>query len=296
MSKQYLSKANRSAEILAGLVLLAVLGVWLTPLFEAPAGANSDAAASARLAGSNPPAGAPQGTQEIATRLDAQAARGDTQSAEETQPEPKAVSAPIAAALTDIIELLNADKIAEARAELEPLLTGDMLAQLTPYERSRLYQLSFNLNMKDESYDAAQADLYAAIESGGLSAHEASQAAYQIGQLFVQKEDYAKAADSLEFWVARSDATQNPGAYYLLAASYYYQDKYADAQDHMETLMSMPGPKQEAWYSMLAALYLKSGDYAKAKPVMETMVQLYGRERYREQLAGIDAQLGKAQQ
>jgi hypothetical protein len=45
----------------------------------------------------------------------------------------------------------------------------------------------------------------------------------------------------------------------------------------------------------MASQYIQAEDYTKAKPVMEKMVELYGSERYREQLAGINAELTKAQ-
>jgi tetratricopeptide (TPR) repeat protein len=207
------------------------------------------------------------------------------------------ISPNVGRALSNVIELLNGKKYDEAIAALDPMLTADAMKQMTPFEISRLYQLSFNLNMQKENYAAAQADIQAAIESGGLNARELSQMSYQNAQLHLQMEDYAKAADSLELWLAQqnanpvTDAEPNLGAYYLLAASYYYQDRFDDARDHMETLFSMPGEKQEGWYSLMASLYLKNEDYARAKPVVEKMVELYGDDTYRQQLEGINQRL-----
>jgi tetratricopeptide (TPR) repeat protein len=295
------SNVNRPVKIFVGLALLVAVGASLTTLLpeqgservnEAEASAEAEtrraSVGSAEISQQQDQPDDPVSAQESEAAQAARAAR-------ETSEAPEEISPQVGRSLTSIIELLNADNFVEARAQLDELMQADTMSAMSPYERSRLYQLSFNLNMQDEAFDAAQADLYAAIESGGLSEREVSQSEYQIAQLFIQQEDYAKAADSLEVWIARPGQTQNPAAYYLLAAAYYIQDKFDDARDHMETMMSMPGEKQEAWYSMMAALYLQGEDYAKAKPVVEKLVELFDDPTYREQLRGINEELGTAQ-
>ncbi len=316
MNTQQASTESRTLKIFAGLVLLGLLVAWVASSFDETAGPDL------REAGSGPTVeGARTETAASGTQSSGQSSEPETETARQAAangPEAQAaiqaairaanaddrdttVSPNVGRTLSKVIELLNADKFDEGTAALDPMLTADAMSQMTPFERSRLYQISFNLNMQKESYEAAQADIQAAIESGGLNARELSQMSYQNVQLYLQQEDYAKAADSLELWVAQqnaapvADSDRNLGAYYLLAASYYYQDKFDDARDHMETLFAMPGEKQEGWYSMMATLYLQNEDYAKAKPVVEKMVELYGDDRYREQLAGINAQLQRVE-
>jgi tetratricopeptide (TPR) repeat protein len=316
MHTQQAPSASRTPRIFAGLVLLGLAVAWVATSFDEAAGPDLGEAGSGPTVEPAPTETTASGTSssrqrsepETDTARQAAARSPETQvaiqaaiRAANADDRDTAISPNVGRTLSKVIELLNANKIDEATAALDPMLTADAMSQMTPFERSRLYQISFNLNMKRESYEAAQADIQAAIESGGLNAKELSQMTYQNAQLYVQQEDYAKATDSLELWVAQQDAAQvagadrNLGAYYLLAASYYYQDKFDDARDHMETLFAMPGEKQEGWYSMMAALYLQNEDYAKARPVVEKMVELYGNDRYREQLAGINAQLQKAE-
>lgn len=242
----------------------------------APAPANAGPATSAQ--------DAERGTQE-------EAVPASTASSSDVQSNSPRLPAAVGRKLTEVIELLNADRFAEARARLDELMTAEAMANMSPFERSRLYQLSFNLNMQSQDYEAASADIQAALESGGLNPQEVSQISYQRAQLFVQMEDYGKAADSLELWISSAEVPEQKPAHYLLAASYYYQDRFDDARDVMETLFTLPGENQEAWYAMMATLYLQNEDYAKAKPVLETMVSAYGRDRYRTQLNAVDAEL-----
>jgi tetratricopeptide (TPR) repeat protein len=301
--------SGRTIKVFVALVLLNLVVAWVAISFDQPANANlgditSASAAETGASGSSasgksgPAAGA--STQEAEDSRKAAASKPVSQAvlqaairAANASDRDTDVSPQVGRTLSNIIELLNADKIDEAIAELDTLTTSDVMAQMSPFELSRLYQLSFNLNMQKENYSAAHADIQAAIESGGLDARELSQMTYQDAQLFVMEEDYPKATDSLELWLAEQKAAPlsgvepNPGAYYLLAAAYYYQDRFDDARDHMETLFSMPGEKQEGWYSMLSSLYMRDEDYTRALPIVKQMVDLYGRETYRQQLAGI---------
>lgn len=307
---------SRAAYVLTGLVLLSIVAAWVAlSLDEAatPQTAETEATTASATERSNSAGDANLALQRQSSDRQTETAQQAAGDAPETlaaiQPangapeaqEDKPVSPQVARALTKVIELYNADKIDEAIAELEVLMTSDTMPQMSPFELSRLHQLSFNLNLKKGNYEAALADTQAAIESGGLSERELSQMQYQRGQIFMQMEDYAKAADSLELWVAQQSVAREPeaapnlGAYYLLAASYYYQNKFDDARDHMETLFSMPGEKQEGWYAMMASLYLQDENYAKARRVLEKMVELYGDDTYRQQLAGINAQLEGAE-
>ncbi len=305
MSEQHPHNTNRPVLILIGLTLLIVLEAWWMIDFDEPA--NPDASETAASARAGQTAGSvdagTEGTMGQQDERGTQSARQVAQGVQAAQaagtqgtetPE-KAISPNVARSLTRVIELLNAGKFDEALAVLEPLLSAEAMARMSPFEQSRLYQISFNLNMQAENFEAARADLEAALESGGLDQREATQMQYMRAQLFVQMEDYGKAADSLEQWIAEPESTPNKAAYYLLAASYYYQERYDDARDHMETLFTMPGENQEGWYSMMASLYIQNEDYAKAKPVVEKMVELYDDPTYREQLDGVNKELARTQ-
>ena len=186
--------------------------------------------------------------------------------------------------LSEAIELLNMDKFVEARERLNDLRVD----RLSPYEKSRLHQLLFNLEMNDEDYPGAREQLQLSIDSGGLSPQEISQLRYQMAQLFVQEEKYAEAATALENWIA-SEAMPNSAAYYLLAASYYYQELFDKALPNAEKAVELAGDApQEGWLSMLASLLIQKEDYVAAIPVMKRMVNMFpDKKTYWQQLSGL---------
>ena len=186
--------------------------------------------------------------------------------------------------LSEAIELLNMDQFVEARARL-----GDLrIDRLSPFEKSRLHQLLFNLEMNDEDYPGARQELQNAIDSGGLNAQEMSQMRYQMAQLFVQEEKYAEAAAALEAWIA-SEAMPNSAAYYLLAASYYYQELFDKALPNAQKAVDLAGATpQEGWLSMLASLMIQREDYVSAIPVLKRMVNMWpDKKTYWQQLSGL---------
>lgn len=186
--------------------------------------------------------------------------------------------------LSEAIELLNAEMYVEARARLADL----RLDRLSPFERSRYEQLMFNLDMVNEDYPSARGHLQAAIESGGLNPQELSQMRYQMAQLFIQEEKYAEGAAALEAWIA-AEPMPNSGAYYLLAAAYYYQEAFDKALPNAQKAVDLAGDApQEGWLSMLASLLLQKEDYDGALPVVKRMVNMFSdKKTYWEQLAGI---------
>ncbi|MGV3592370.1 MAG: M56 family metallopeptidase [Gammaproteobacteria bacterium] len=188
--------------------------------------------------------------------------------------------------LTEAIELLNNDKFDEARARL----AGLRLESLSAFERSRVHQLLFNLEMHDEDYAGAREQLQLAIDSGGLNEQETSRMQYQQAQLYVQEERYAEAVEALDRWI-KAQAEPTGAAYYLLAASYYYMDQFEAALPNAQKAVELGGDApQEAWLQMLNALYMQLERYDEAEPVAERLTQLFpDKEVYRTQLENLRA-------
>ncbi len=185
--------------------------------------------------------------------------------------------------LSEAIEFLNMDMFAEARARLADLRVD----RLSPFEKSRLHQLLFNLEMNDEDYPGAREQLQLAIDSGGLNPQEMSSMRYQMAQLYVQEEKYAEAAAALEAWIA-SEPMPNSAAYYLLAASYYYQELFDKALPNAQKAVDLANPPLEGWLSMLASLLIQKEDYVGALPVVKRMVNMFpDKKTYWQQLSGL---------
>src|SRR4029079_12705782 len=153
-------------------------------------------------------------------------------------------------ALNAAIEFLNMEKYAEASAAIGEL----KMDKLSPYERSKVEQIMFNISYSQEKYDEARGHLQKAIDSGGLNAQEIEQALYQAAQLYMQQEKWKEGAAALEEWF-KTATKPNSAAYYLLAVAYYQQEDFtkalAPAKKAVE-LMDKAKPN-ESWLSMLSA-------------------------------------------
>ena len=189
--------------------------------------------------------------------------------------------------LTKAIEFLNADKNAEARAQLGEL----NLERLSPYERSRVEQMFFSLDVQDENYAGARAHMEAAIASGGLNDQEISQGRYQLAQLWMQEEKWAEGAAALEEWL-KTATNPNGGVFYLLAAAYYNLEKLDPALVNARKAVESTENPQEGWLGMLSALLLQKEQYRDALPVIERLIARNPtRKDYWMQMSSVYAQL-----
>jgi beta-lactamase regulating signal transducer with metallopeptidase domain len=265
MIKHHLRTATRPVVVLFSLLALTVLGASLTVTFAELVSPAAEAAEPAQ--------------QSRAVQREIQQAPRPV-----TQEDPDVSEQQTGRILSRAIEFLNTDRFAEARATLDEL----RLESLSPFERSRFHQLMFNIEMNVEDYPAARAQLQLALDSGGLNAQEDSQLRYQMAQLYVQEEKYADAADALEAWIA-AEETPNPAAYYLLAASYYYQEMFDEALPNAQMSVDLAGDApQEGWLSMLASLLIQKADYVAATPVIQRMVNMFpDKDTYWAQLSGL---------
>ena len=123
--------------------------------------------------------------------------------------------------LNEAIELLNMENYAGAKQKIGTL----NLEKLSPYERSKVEQILFNIAVPEEKYDEARRHLKTAIDAGGFNEQEISQARYQYAQLFMQEEKWKEGAAALEEWF-KTATNPNSAAYYLLAVAYYQMDDY----------------------------------------------------------------------
>jgi tetratricopeptide (TPR) repeat protein len=189
--------------------------------------------------------------------------------------------------LQEAIEFLNNDQFNEARAKLGEL----NLERLSPYERSRVEQMFFSLDIQEEDFAGARQHMEAAIASGGMNDQEISTGRYQLAQLWMQEEKWAEGAAAIEEWL-KTATDPNGGVYYLLAAAYYNMDKFDEALPHARKAVDLTPTPQEGWLQMLSALLLQKEDYQAALPVVQRQVNMFPTKKvYWMQLSSIYATL-----
>ncbi len=192
-------------------------------------------------------------------------------------------------ALNAAVEQINAGKYNEAKATL-----GKMsLDRLSPYEQSRVHQLSAAVEQGLGRYGPARDHLAKAIASGGLNDQEANAARFQIAQFFMAEDKWKEGVEALKQWFA---ATPNPNsaAYHLLAVAYYQLGNYGAALEPAQKAIDMSGGHpQESWLQLLLALRLEREEYQAAVPILKHLVDAAPQKKaYWLQLSAVHAQLG----
>src|ERR1700704_5924973 len=170
------------------------------------------------------------------------AAAQQTANARAPKTVPPELSLATAKALNIAIEALGKEQYDEAAAAIAAL-DG---SHLSPYERSRLEQIRFNLAFARGHYDEARIHLAAAIDAGGLSAQEIAQARYQTAQVYMTEERWQEGASALEQWF-ESVPNPNSAAYYLLAVAYYQMGDYDRALAPAQRAVDLTDTPQESW-------------------------------------------------
>ena len=181
---------------------------------------------------------------------------------------PPPIDVATAKALNTAIEALNMEKYAEAQAAIGTL----NLEKLSPYERSKVEQILFNISYAQEKYEEARQHLQKSIDAGGLNELEVSQARYQFAQLYMTEEKWKEGAAALEEWFETA-MNPNSAAYYLLAVAYYQMEDFARALPHAQKAIELTDKPQESWLQLLLALYLQKEQFNDAIPLLVELVK-----------------------
>ncbi len=171
--------------------------------------------------------------------------------------------------LVQVVEFINTDQTAQARAKL-----GELdLARLSPYERSRVEQMFASLDQGDENYEGVRTHLKAAIDSGGLNDQELSASSYAIAQSWISEQKWAEGAAALQAWI-QTAVEPGSGPYYLLAVAYYQQDKFDEALPHIKKAVELTNPPQESWLQLLLGILIQKESYPEAIDVLKQMISI----------------------
>lgn len=192
-----------------------------------------------------------------------------------------------AKALNSAIEALNKQKYDDALAAIATL-DG---SRLTPYERSKVGQVQFNVVFAMGRYDEARAYLETAIAAGGMNVHEVEQARYQIAQSFLKEQRWQEGATALEQWFA---SVPNPtsAAYYLLGVAYWQMGDYERALAPAQRAVDLADAPLEPWVALAMSLRLKRQEYQDAARLLQRLVVLVpNKKTYWLQLSAVYGQL-----
>jgi tetratricopeptide (TPR) repeat protein len=185
--------------------------------------------------------------------------------------------------LNEAIEFLNQEKYNEAKTSLGAL----EIDKLSPYESSRVHQILATIAYSQGDFDASRKHMQAALDSGGMNEQEASQARYQIAQMYMAQEKWVEGAAAMELWI-KTAANPGSAAYYLLAVAYYQQEKFDSAIPAARKAIELTDKPQESWLQLLLALILQKEQYKEAVGLLKQLIQTYPEKKvYWQQLSSV---------
>ncbi len=189
--------------------------------------------------------------------------------------------------LASAIEALRSENYTGARTMIAALER----APLSPYERSRVEQILFEIAYHERQFDDAHAHLQRAIDAGGLEQREVAHARYQQAQMLMAEERWQEGVAALETWLAA--AVQPPSsAYYLLAVGYYQSGDFEKALPAVRAAIDRMEQPQESWLTLQLAVHLQKKQFQDALPLLNRLIVVApGEKRYWLQLSSVYGQL-----
>ncbi len=170
---------------------------------------------------------------------------------------------------------------------------------LSPYERTIMFQFLAQLQIDLERYDDAIRSLEGAIAANGFE-EPTDQAGlyYTLGGLYMLAERYPEAVRSLQRFFELSP-NANAAANYLMAQAFAVQEQWRNALPFAERAVEMnradaESSPNEGYMRLLAAIYINVNNWRGAVDLLEILVRLFpGKDEYWQQLAAGYQELGR---
>jgi tetratricopeptide (TPR) repeat protein len=181
--------------------------------------------------------------------------------------------------------------MAERYDEAETALGRLRLRSLNPLERAQTFRIHAFIAYGRNDFDRARDFLEKTIAEEVLSSEDGADVRFMIAQLFLHQERWAEAAQNLERWFTMVESP-NPGAYYLLALTYYQLEDLHSAVAPAQQAVELAKAPQEGWLQLLLALRLTRKEYPAALPLLEELIRRYPKKIYWIQLSTLHGALG----
>lgn len=186
------------------------------------------------------------------------------------------------------LEHLFEERYEEAKRELDK----SYFRRMNVVEQAKFHVTYGQIAAAMEDRDEARRRFQAAIDvPEGLLPDERADARFKIAQLYMQDEEWAKAAETLETWFQEA-RDPNASSYYILAICYYQLEAFDKALPPAQKAVELGTPPQEGWLQLLLALRLLEKQYAEAVPILEELIARYPKKTYFTSLSTVHGALG----
>jgi tetratricopeptide (TPR) repeat protein len=158
---------------------------------------------------------------------------------------------------------------------------------LDSYDEAVVQQMLGHVQLSRESFAAAIKAFERSLALQQLPPDTEQQLRYNLGQLYLTREQPDRAITILEDWFDRETAP-SAQAHVLLAQAYAQKKQYRKAIPLLETANSLSDSPHAEWYEALLAMHYELQSYRDCVPLLKKMIRLFPRQTgYWQQLAGV---------
>lgn len=155
------------------------------------------------------------------------------------------------------------------------------------YEEAVVQQMLGHVQLSRESYAAAIKAFERSLALRQLPPATEQQLRFNLGQLYLTREQPDKAIAILEDWFDREPAP-SAQAHVLLAQAFAQKKQYRKAIPLLQTANSLSDTPHPEWYQALLAMHYELQSYRACVPLLKKMIRLFpGQTGYWQQLAGV---------
>ena len=172
--------------------------------------------------------------------------------------------------LSEIYELREADKPAEALRETDNLLRR----KLSDHEQAQTLLLKADLLLGQDRYKDAIAPMEAALATGAVPEKRLDQIRYNLGQLYSQAGRYRDAIKILEGWV-RNVQNVPANAYFVLAACHLELDALRPARRWADKGRAESKKLSYSQYQFIASIYVQQSDWSALQKLLEEAIEAF---------------------
>ena len=195
-------------------------------------------------------------------------------------------------------ELAKAQEAVEAESYGQAIQILDKLSKedLNNYERAQLLNLQAFVYYAQDQLGRAIGAYEQLLRQPELPEALSTSTLYTLAQLYFSREEWQKAVDALERWLA---ATPEPSrqAYEMMAQAYYQKGDHRKALDPARKVIELTRqagePVKEHSYLLLRVLYYELKDYPRVVDILHQLIETYPKKQYWMQLASLYGEMDR---
>lgn len=183
--------------------------------------------------------------------------------------------------LLRVAELAEEEQYGEAIEILEPLTQK---SRLKKYDRAQIFQTYGLMLAAVERYAEATKALETALAIDYLPDTSMQSLKYNLAQLYMAEENFPRAIELLEDWMANEESP-NAQAEFLIAAAYAQTDEWDKALPHARRSVELSDEPVEQRLRMLLAIEFTLDHTEESQKILKELVTHFPQKTYFMQLA-----------